>query len=100
MAKIKIMQFLCPKRHCIVALAFDGETMTETEAQAALKNGVKALHFNGRCGICGSGDLRFETGETKFESLAEASSHLIVEEQKNLRARSLIESIRRTARNN
>lgn len=100
MPKINIMQLLCPRRHAIAGLAYDQAKTTRREARTLLVQGLKAMQANPQCGICGSVDLKFEVGRTKFSTLAEAGKALIEEERKNLQARSVIDGIRRAARNN
>lgn len=100
MAKIKIMQLLCPMRHCLVGLAYDPETTTNKEAVELLKKGIKAMNLNRWCGLCGSRNLCFETGATVFDSMAEAGKFLVAEEKKNLATRAIFDSMRRAAKNN
>ena len=68
---VKIIQLLCPARHCIIAAAY-----TDDEERQTFEAGIPALMklsgINPWCGICGSTDLHFEAGETQFETLAEA----------------------------
>lgn len=99
MAKINLIQLLCPKRHCITALAFDPAIQTAEAAEAAIKSFVEAA-FNPWCGICGSKDLQYETGETKFDTVAEAMPHLLAEERKNSEALEFYEKLRQTTKNN
>lgn len=100
MAKIKLTQLLCPQRHCIGAMAFDPEISTENEVKVLLSAGLAGLGANPWCGICGSPELKFETGDTKFDSMSEALPHLAEEARQNAETRQLIGSIRRTAQNN
>ena len=85
---IWISQWLCPRRHCAIAVAWDDQEMTAEEAERrgeqAFKRGV-----NRWCGICG-GSLHVEHGRTRFKTTVEALPHLRRIERANLIARSII----------
>ena len=100
MSKFFIMQLLCPLRHCFISLAFDPAQTSEEQARKLIRSGMAAIGANNFCGLCGSRELGFETGKTKFDSLAEAAAFLVREEKKNLATRAIFENLRRAARNN
>lgn len=80
MSKVRIVQYLCPQRHCILAAASDDTTDAElihALQQKALQL-IAEKQFNPICGICGARQDRwvFEVGVTKFDSLEEAMPHL------------------------
>ena len=69
---IHIIQLLCPLRHAIIGCAFDPEEYSFEEVKASATKELAKLKANPWCGICGSHDLRFEEGRTKFKTMAEA----------------------------
>lgn len=85
---IWLTQWLCPNRHCAIAVAWDDQEMTTEEAE---RRGEQAFTqgINRWCGICG-GSLHVEHGRTRFETTAEALPHLRRIERANLQARSII----------
>jgi len=86
---IWITQWLCPSRHCAIALAWDEQ---ETTAQDIKHQGEEVFQqglLNRWCGICG-GSLHVEHGRTSFKSLEEALPHVEAIEMANLFARSII----------
>jgi len=86
---ICLTQWLCPSRHCSIAMAWDPSITTE---QAIIQQG-ESLYDKGLlhrcCGLCG-GLLHVETGETAFRNLDEAAPPLEVVETANLYTRRLI----------
>lgn len=77
MSKVRIVQLLCPARHCYVATVYespDGEPMAKVTAD--LMNGYKDLLEKGAnpwCGICGSRNLQAEDRATRFATMREAA---------------------------
>ena len=69
---IWLTQWLCPKRHCSIALAWDdGETTAQR--MVARGGGIYATGaINRWCGLCGSRELRPEAGPTRFQTMEEA----------------------------
>jgi hypothetical protein len=57
-AKPRIVQALCPLRHCIAALAYEPGELTEANAANALRGAMDASIASGeihpRCEICGA----------------------------------------------
>lgn len=88
---IYLTQYLCPLRHCIMASAFDGDQTTTAQSEAAILARMVELKINPWCGICGSAELHFETGRTRFPSLAVAMPILKIAEEDNLRTRKYLE---------
>jgi hypothetical protein len=74
---VKIVQLLCPKSHCLLAVAYEEGRSSFGESCDALKSmiGPKG-QFNDHCGICGSRELRCEEGKTGYRSLQEAAPAL------------------------
>ena len=85
---IWISQWLCPRRHCAIAVAWDDQEMSAEEAE---RRGGQAFTqgINRWCGICG-GSLRVEHDRTKFKTMGEALPYIKAIAQANLRARSII----------
>ena len=69
---IWLTQWLCPKRHCSIALAWDdGETTAQrvaVEGEAVFAAGW----LNRWCGLCRSRELRPEAAPTRFQTMEEA----------------------------
>lgn len=112
--KLRIVQCLCPQRHCMVALPYEPEVetklpngnriaLTQETAAKFLKDLVEELIsrqvVKPSCGICGSTDLRYEDSATKFNSLEEAMPHLIQLEAENRETRKLFNDFSRHERN-
>jgi len=85
---IWITQWLCPSRHCAIAVAWDDQ---EATAQNAEHQGEQVFSqgFNRWCGICG-GNLHVEHGSTAFKTMEEALPHIKAIEKANLQARSIV----------
>jgi hypothetical protein len=73
---VRIVQHLCPKRHCLLVLGYEEGQSTFEKCVAMMKDMEKTLKMNPHCGICGSTDLFFEEGVTKFNTMAEAAPHM------------------------
>jgi hypothetical protein len=80
MSKVRIVQLLCPSRHCIVSTAYespDGAEIPEmTERLLDIFADWVAKGTNPWCGLCYSRNLRPEDRPTKYATLAEAMPHL------------------------
>lgn len=86
---IWLTQWLCPSRHCCIAVAWDDQEMSAEEAECQGEKVFSSGLINRWCGICG-GELHVEHGRTKFRTMEEAKPHLKAVEKDNLRARSII----------
>ena len=105
MSRVFILQCLCPARHCIAAIAYEGDQHETT--CATLKEFLAEMIAGGQlhpwCGLCGSpaSSWFYEKGETAFESLQEAAPTLIAcseaqeEARKRLRQSGLAYDVRR-----
>ena len=89
--KVRIVQMLCPSRHCLVALAY--------ESADGRNNPVMPYHLGEKfveqklehkCAICGATTFTLEDAPTIFSSMAEAEPHLRREETKQAITRGLI----------
>jgi hypothetical protein len=91
---VRITQLLCPRRHCIVARAWESSRETDEQAleaaRALWREMVERGGMNPYCALCGSTDLQFETGQTRFRTLAEAEPFLRAEEAKNLLTQAIL----------
>lgn len=77
---VRIVQLLCPARHCIVATAYDSadgkpEPAFSEHVHESFRRLVEA-GANPWCGLCHSRDFHTEDGRTAFRSMAEALPHL------------------------
>jgi len=85
---IWLTQWLCPNRHCAIALAWDDQESTAEDAECQGEQAFQRL-FNRWCGICGQ-SLHVEHGRTHFKTMEEAKPHLESLQRANLRARIIL----------
>jgi hypothetical protein len=89
---VHLIQLLCPKRHCIIAMPYLSEQKRGKERTIDLIKAAEAARvFNPWCGICGSRDLVYEEGKTTFATLEEAMPLLRQLEADNLLSRQLLD---------
>jgi hypothetical protein len=82
---VRIVQVLCPDRHCIVGACYDDtDPETKERAHAGLASLLKTI--NPWCGICGSTKLEFEDMPTKYKTLEDARPDVTNIQAKNLEA--------------
>ena len=97
-SKVHVTQCLCPKRHCIMAIAWQEPEYTPDTAKEKLKSIIKRLMergaINGFCGICNSSKLTYEDGVTGFKTLDEAMPHLRAVERANLATKRYLDAER------
>jgi hypothetical protein len=75
--KLRIVQHLCPQRHCITALAYESESGEPDPVMVELVQHMEAeAKINPWCGICKSRNLFFEDEPTRFRTKAEAEPFL------------------------
>lgn len=86
---IWITQWLCPQRHCSIALGWDDKVTTASVIEAAGEGLYDRGVINRWCGICG-GDLHIEQSRTSFETMEEAEPFLEECQNANLAARSIL----------
>ena len=96
---VYIVQCGCPKRHCMVAAAYEPTAeRTPAHMESFLRTKVTDMIarkvFNPYCGICGAGSetFRYESGVTRFGSMEEALPELRRLEAEQARARSVIQN--------
>lgn len=91
---VRIVQCLCPERHCIMAAAYEAEA---DEVDPLMKRGLKMRIaelvtmrvLNPVCGLCGASveTWSFEDRASKYRTLEEARPHLEELEARNAAAR-------------
>jgi len=86
---IWITQWLCPNRHCAIAIAWDDEEATAKDAERQGEEVFSQRLLNQWCGVCGQ-SLHVEHGRTSFKTMDEAKPHLESIERANLLARSIL----------
>ena len=98
MMKVRIVQLLCPLRHCFIALAYDspdGEPIPEMEVK--LREGFDRMVQKGAkpsCGICDSKKLHAEDSATRFETMEEARPFLQEAERRQAATRQYLRASR------
>jgi hypothetical protein len=94
---VKIVQLLCPQRHCILATAYEEERANFEDACKGLELMVSEVGpYKRQCMICGSRDLRFEEGTTKFKTLVEAAPALTQTMYENIETRRELDRMGKT----
>lgn len=82
--KVRIVQLLCPQRHCITALAYQTENGEEQPEQTEkLKTMLRELHLDPWCGLCRSTTLLYEDKPTRFATMQEAAPYIVALQQAN-----------------
>ena len=92
MSKVRIVQVLCPSRHCIVATAYespDGEELPKlTERlRKQVEDLMAAGNMNPWCGLCNSRQWTYEDRATAYATIAEALPALAETERRNAATR-------------
>jgi hypothetical protein len=82
----------------MMAIAWEEFNMTPQEAESSLRqiveDGVTRGLVKPCCGVCGSEDLRYEDGVTRFDSLNEAEGEIIQIQAENLKAKRMLDALR------
>ena len=85
---IHIAQILCPKRHCIIALAYPAEDYTDEQGMAMVDAQFTDLLdrkvINPVCALCAATEFHCEAGRTKYQTMQEAMPHLRENEARQL----------------
>jgi hypothetical protein len=87
-----LVQYLCPQRHCILAIGFEEGIGDLENAKLVASQMMKKLQINSHCGICGSRDLFFESGRTKYATLKEATPFFLACQYNQLMTRAALEA--------
>lgn len=96
MSAVRIIQLLCPERHCLFMVAYqtdDGQAVP-TLAEKARAFYLEKAHGDGACGICRSRDLNTEDGLTIWATTEEAKPYLMELQQRQIAARRFIDASR------
>ena len=89
---VKIVQLLCPQRHCLLGIAYEEEHSSFREACGAITSMMTEGPFNNWCAICGSHDLHFEERATEFHTLLEAAPYLGMQSAANAQSRAAMDA--------
>lgn len=95
---IWITQWLCPRRHCSIALLWDPAERTEESIRAQGEAFYKTGAINRYCGIC-AGDLEPESRRTIWRTMEEAEREGRKAEAANLASRAAIDEIKKGNKN-
>ena len=82
--KVRIVQLLCPNRHCVVAIAYESPDGSEIPKYGQeLIEAIQSQRFGIHpwCGICQSRTLHPEDRPTNFQTLEEANPTLRANER-------------------
>lgn len=90
---VKIVQLLCPHRHCVMGVAYEEGRSSFEESCNAMRSAMEQIGIHNWCGICGSLDLQFEEHCTPFATLKEAAPALAETMVKNLQTRAALDSL-------
>lgn len=99
---IRLVQCLCPARHCLMAVAYEPEDegCTPTQAMDALRmvfeKAVRENIFNPWCGLCGSRELKYEDAISIYKTMDEARPALEQMEREQAFTRQAFASRRNT----
>lgn len=88
---IYLTQWLCPSRHCTIALVWNDKNQTEAEILATGEEYFKQGPIRRLCGICNATDIRPETGKTRFNTIAEAMPTLEILHRGNMMAKRILQ---------
>lgn len=95
MARVWLVQLLCPERHCIMGMAYEegDPVLTKEKCEEGIWTLMKHAGLRQRCGICGSKQLVTEAAPTRFMSMSEAAPHLKAMEAANLLSRAELDAM-------
>ena len=92
-----LIQCLCPQRHAIVGIAYEADEPSDERVEQ-LKVAVAMMIERGAidpwCGICRSRDWHYETGKTRYRTLAEAEIPLRANEAAQAATRDFLKGSR------
>lgn len=78
-----VTQWLCPSRHCSIALLWDSVQTTAEQVEQQGEEVYAKGALKRWCGICG-GPLTVEHRQSRFHTVEEAEPHFKVLERANL----------------
>ncbi len=88
---IRLSQWLCPMRHCIIALVWDPKETTERDMVERGESYFRSGAVLRKCGICGGDEITCETRPTRYKTMEEAKPALAVLERANAAARQIFQ---------
>src|SRR5260370_37741581 len=96
-ALIHARQYLCPKRHAILAQGWDDRGHIAVEMEEVFRRKVEHLHRTGtlrrRCNVCAQDvPLHFEDGVTQFRTMEEAAPHLAAMQARQWATRQMLKA--------
>lgn len=87
---IWLTQWLCPQRHCSIAVAWDDRHATKEQIVEKGEARYRYGTINRWCFLCNSHDLNPEHQQTRFRSLEEAAPDLLFLQLQNMRTRDFL----------
>lgn len=81
---IHLIQWLCPSRHCLVAVAYDPQQQTHDQAVAQLEKLAADAGVLPLCALCGSKALFYDDQPTHFKDMQEAYPYLAAAQAANV----------------
>jgi hypothetical protein len=92
-ARVRLVQLLCPRRHCLLAVAYESDQGTRDKAVIEMEAQRVRLGLNPWCGICGSRELAYEDRPTPYRTIEDALPELRETEQANLESRAHLDAL-------
>lgn len=89
---IHLLQLLCPERHAILAVPYNPDEATQMEIERTTAKLMTVCGIEHRCGICGSHDLHWEDGVTKWHTLKDAGLYLAECQAAQLQTRAALDA--------
>lgn len=91
---IHLIQWLCPSRHCLVAVAYDPQQDTHDQAVAKLETLATNAGVLPLCALCGSKALFYDDQPTRFENMEEAFPYLAAAQAANVYTHMMMKALR------
>lgn len=86
---IMLTQWLCPHRHCSIAVVWDDTANTREEVESIGEELYSSGQLNRRCGLC-CGDLAPEHQKSVFTTLEEAEPWIRIFERYQMANRAML----------
>jgi hypothetical protein len=87
---VRIVQLLCPQRHCIIGAAYEDDKTNADETVLLLRTIMNSGVINPWCGICASRELTFEDAATNFRNMEQAKPNIEHLQAQNILAKNLL----------
>lgn len=100
MSRVRIVQCLCPTRHCVIACAYESPDGSELPEYVAMLRSKFIEHSEAQgfllpeCGLCHSKILVYEDRPTIFATMGEAAPHFQAAELEQAAIREFWDSTR------